>query len=282
MRNAWSTQLGAFGWNTGFQSLMPRGHEILTERALNVTGPGAPGRVRFIYRGRPVDTVVSPAEVTDIIEGNREVDVATLRQTESLIRRVRERPYLAPLLAPALGPAFASFAAGQVAAHVVHSTKEADQKQHALRRTRNQDWRQALQEIAEYMRSLHRSVLATGDPRTRLRRIGAALHLIQDSYCPAHTDRSEARCLRYIRNYGGYDTPVYESSGAGREHRFPTDPRDNINAHPGEARNAVDASQQYLQIAFKVIHARRRAEITGVMEADRDFEQFMQRHFRPC
>jgi hypothetical protein len=261
---------------------MPRGHEILTERALNVSRPGAPGTIRFVIRGRQVDTIVSPAEVTEIIEGNREVDVATLRQTERLVRRVREKPYLPALVGPLVTAAAVSYAAGQAAAHVVHSTKEADQKQHALRRTRSQDWRQALQEIVEYMRALHRAFLSTGDARTRLRRIGAALHLIQDSYCPAHTDRSEARCLRYIRNYGGQDTALYERSGAGREHRFPTDPRDNVHAHPGEARNAVDASQQYLQIAFKVIYATRSGDIVGKMEAERDFERFVQQHFRPC
>src|SRR5438132_638161 len=200
--SAHPTQLGAFGWNTGFESIMPRGHEILTERALNVTAPGAGGVVRFAVQGKAVETAVNPSEVSDIVEGNRAVDVADLRETQRAFAAIRSRPYLPfiPLVGLPLTAAGTAFSAGQAAGHVVHSVKEADQKQHALRRNPSQNWRDALREIVVHLRSLHSGILADPNPRSRLRRIGAALHLIQDSYCPAHTDRSAARCIQYIRN----------------------------------------------------------------------------------
>ena len=61
------------GWNTGFESIMPRGHEILTEGAVGARGPGAGGRLTFTVKGQPITTIVTPAEVTAIVEGNRAI-----------------------------------------------------------------------------------------------------------------------------------------------------------------------------------------------------------------
>lgn len=277
-------QLGAFGWNTGFESIMPRGHEILTERALNVTGPGAGGIVRFNVQGGLIDTTLAPAEVNEIIEGNRAVDVADLRETQRAIGTLRARPYLPllPVVGPTLSTAAAAYSAGQAAAHVVHSVREEDQKRHALRRNPGQNWRDALREIVLDLRNQHSGILAEANPRSRLRRIGAALHLIQDSYCPAHTERSEALCIQYIRNYGGNDSPLWQRAGPGREHNFPTDSRDRIDAHSAEAGRATAASREYLQIVFKILYGRSAAAAAAVQEANGEFEQFVQRHFRPC
>ena len=277
-------QLGAFGWNTGFESIMPRGHEILTERALNVAGSGAGAIVRFTVQGRAIDTTLAASEVSDIIEGNRAVDVDDLRETQRAIGTLRARPYL-PLL-PLVGPAYTAattvMSAGQAAAHVVHSVREEDQKRHALRRNPGQNWRDALRDIVLDLRNQHNAILADANPRSRLRRIGGALHLIQDSYCPAHTDRSASLCIQYIRNYGGYDSPLWQRAGPGREHNFPADPRDRIDAHPAEAGRATAASREYLQIVFKMLYGRSVAAAPAIQEANAEFEQFVQRHFQPC
>src|SRR3954471_15593953 len=92
------TEITMLGWNTGFESIMPRGHETLTERALSTSGPGAGGRVSIVVRGNSVDSVLSPAEVNAIIEGNRSVDVADIRYMQSVIAEARRRPYLVPLV----------------------------------------------------------------------------------------------------------------------------------------------------------------------------------------
>jgi hypothetical protein len=269
------------GWNTGFESIMPRGHEILTERTLGAA-PGDRGTVRFNVQGRAVDTVLAPSEVNDIIEGNRAVDVADLRRTQSIISAARSKPYLLPLLGPIVGGAAATYSAGEATGHVVHSVQEDDQKRHSLRRSRGQNWRDALREIVAHLRLQHGGVLAETNPRARLSKLGAVLHLIQDSYCPAHTERAATGCIQYVRNYGVYDSPVWQRSGAGREHSFPTDSRDNIHAHPALAASAVEASKQYMQIAFKVFYARTASDGAAIAEAAREFEQFIQRHFTAC
>jgi hypothetical protein len=256
---------------------MPRGHEILTERAVGASGPGSRGRLQFLVRGQPVTTDLSPAEVTAIVEGNRAVDVADIRYMQSLLAEARKRPYLLPIV----GGAGVAFSAGQTAAHVVHSLQENDQRHHALRRNRAQSWRNALNEIVLDLRAQHRGILAESNDGSRLRKIGAALHLIQDSYCPAHTERSGA-CITYVRNYGPYDTPLWERSGAGREHSFPTDTRDNVHEHPAQAAGAVAASSQYLGIVFKVLYGRARSDVAAIVEANREFETFVQQHFTAC
>jgi hypothetical protein len=265
------------GWNTGFESIMPRGHETLTERALSASGPGAGGRVSIVVRGNSVDTVLSPAEVNAIVEGNRSVDVADIRYMQSVIAEARRRPYLVPLV----GGAAAAFSAGQTAGHVVHSLQESDQSHHALRRNRSQTWQDGLREIILDLRAQHRGILAESNAGSRLRKIGAALHLIQDSYCPAHTERTGS-CISYVRNYGPYDSPLWERSGAGREHSFPTDPRDNIHLHPVLAAGAVTASAQYLRIVFKILYGRTQADAVAILEANREFEAFIQQHFAAC
>jgi hypothetical protein len=274
---------GSFGWNTGFESIMPRGHEILTERALGMSRPGAAGSVTFTLAGKPVVTELGAQETSDIVEGNRAVDVADLTVTQRMIQAARARPYLlATPFGPALAAGMAALTTSQLANHVVHSVSEADQKLHALRRNPGQDWRTALREIVAELVAQHRDILADGNPRSRLRRIGAALHMIQDSYCPAHTSRTDAGCIDYVRNYGGNDTPLWERGGAAREHMFPMDARDSVAAHPAQASLATQASREYLQIVFKAIYGRMRADPAAVAEADGEFQQFVQRHFRPC
>lgn len=270
---------GNFGWNTGFGPL-PRGHEILTERALGMARPGAPGSVTFTLAGQPVVTELTGQEATDIVEGNRAIDVADLAVTERIWQTARERPYLAPL-APLLAVGAAQVATGQLVAHVAHSVREADQKLHALRRSPGQDWRVALREIVAELQSQHRGILAEPNARARLRRVGAALHLIQDSYCPAHTERGPGNCIRYVRNYGGgsLSTP---GGGSGSEHRFPFDDRDSVAAHPGPATAATAASKEYLQVVFKMIYGRVRANLVAVTEANEEFQQFVLKHFRAC
>lgn len=277
---------GNFGWNTGFAHL-PRGHEILTERALGMSSPRAGGSVTFTLGGQPVVTELSAQETSDIVQGNRAVDVADLSRTQGMVDAVRARPYLlATPLVPVVGPMLAARAgtatAAELVGHVAHSVREAEQKLHALRRNPGQDWRVALREIVAELQAQHRGILAEPNARARLRRVGAALHLIQDSYCPAHTERRAGNCIGYVRNYGGNDNPLWQRAGEGREHQFPFDDRDSVTAHPAHAGAATAASREYLQIVFKMIYGRARSNLVAVTEANDEFQQFVQKHFRAC
>jgi hypothetical protein len=208
--------------------------------------------------------------------------VADLANTQRLLR---SRPLqVASVVLP--GPA-AALVGSELVGHVVHSAREAEQKLHSLRRNPGQDWRVALREIVAELDGQYRGIVAERDAGRRLWRIGTALHLVQDSYCPAHTQRSREGCITYVRNYGGYDTPLWQRGGPNREHRFPTDARDSVAAHPGEANAAVQASREFLQIVFKAIYGKQPAPGAGpdiglVNEAYEDFRRFVQRHFRPC
>lgn len=271
---------GRFGWNTGFENIMPRGHEILTERALGMSSPGGPGAVTINVRGRPIVTELNAQETRAIVEGNRAVDVADLAATQ---RMLQSRPLrIAAAVSPLVAAGAAQVMGTQLIGHVVHSVREAEQKLHSLRRNPGQDWRVALREITAELDSQYRRIVAAGNPFPL---IGAALHLVQDSYCPAHTQRRDRTgCLMYVRNYGGNDNWIFQRGGRDREHMFPTDARDSVAANPSEANAAVAASREFLQIVFKALWGRKRPtpDMAIVNEAYEDFRQFVQRHFAAC
>jgi hypothetical protein len=107
---------------------------------------------------------------------------------------------------------------------------------------------------------------------------GEALHLIQDSYSPAHTERvigtGRRRPIKYIRYYKVGVVPTRPSSrGAPLEHHVPKDPRDHVLGPGGrlkpEAVAATAASRQFLEMMRSHLASPRspsnRAELTRFM-----------------
>ena len=135
--------------------------------------------------------------------------------------------------------------------------KAGEQRRHALRSAVCQPLRDALSEIRNQLARLHGQALRANMSGTRqaaLGLIGEALHLIQDSFSPAHTERvldGATNPIRYIRYFGlrGQTYPT--------EHRvFPApDPRDIITASGGRltpvAVAAITASRQFLQMMLR-------------------------------
>lgn len=130
-----------------------------------------------------------------------------------------------------------------------------EQKRHFLRATVLQGTRAAWTDATNHLRDLHRRILAFGTSRApeQFRLIGEALHLIQDSFAPAHVDRDPgtARIL-FIKNFG-------PTTSGPINHGFPVDLRDRI--HSGifrptlrtEAARAVRASRDYLEMTLRHI-----------------------------
>jgi hypothetical protein len=131
----------------------------------------------------------------------------------------------------------------------------AQQRRHALRRDLCQPLSAALSDMRNQLVLLHANALRASTRRSRslaMGWIGEALHLIQDSYAPAHVERITAGGGRhpivYIRYYG------FIGQGSPREHAFPFDTRDLV-ASGGTlrrwARVAVAASREFLQMMMR-------------------------------
>jgi hypothetical protein len=130
-----------------------------------------------------------------------------------------------------------------------------EQKRHFLRATVLQGTRAAWTDATSHLRDLHRRILAFSTSRApeQFRLIGEALHLIQDSFAPAHVNRdpSTSRIL-FIKNFGPTTSGI-------TDHGFPVDPRDRI--HTGilrptlriEATRAISASREYLVMTLRHI-----------------------------
>jgi hypothetical protein len=205
--------LGELGWDTRFLPLTPiEGHEILTRNAIG------DGRITLTVGPQSVTRALTNEEQRDIIEGNTDVDIQYFRYARTA----------AP--ASVLNPAVYTAAWGLALRGAIATFTPDEQRHHALRRTVDQPQEAALREIIDDLRSQHRGILVEGQPRARLRRIGAALHLIQDSFSPAHVQREDASgwCIRRIRNYGRGSHP--------NEHRVPKDDRDSVTANAPEAK----------------------------------------------
>lgn len=121
-----------------------------------------------------------------------------------------------------------------------------EQKRHALRRLPCQLTRSALAEIRAHLLVLHGKILSARGGRDSWLYAGEALHLIQDSYSPAHVERAlgGTNPIIYIRSYrhGVFVGPT--------EHLYPVDHRDYIkfpSSKPWVAR-ALVVSQEYLTL----------------------------------
>lgn len=201
--------------------------------------------IAFTVGGRPVSVTLTAAEFDAVIAGNRSVDLGW----------------------HGTGTAFAF--------------KEAEQRRHSLRRNYNQPIRNALADIVSSLRAQHGGILAEPNPMERMRRVGKALHLVQDSFSPAHTTRrsGSAWCIEYIRNYGRGGLPIV---GSDREHRVPSDERDKIARSGPSATQATSASRQYLRIVFKAIYGQTKRDPTAIREAAAEFDRFVATILRLC
>ena len=127
--------------------------------------------------------------------------------------------------------------------------KLGEQRRHFLRsiKQRSSDaWFLAI----DHLRALHQSMMASTNRADQFRLIGEGLHLIQDSFAPAHVEREP-------RTGDILDIRVYDPKAAPGDHIFLTDPRDAIftprppNALVIEAQRAISCSKEYLQMLLK-------------------------------
>jgi peptidoglycan hydrolase-like protein with peptidoglycan-binding domain len=129
-----------------------------------------------------------------------------------------------------------------------------DQRRHCLRQELCQEQAAALRDARSHLEGLH--LIAISPIPTAFEMAGEALHLIQDSYSNAHTERilrtaGPPHPIIFIRFFGslGCTHPL--------EHRVfpPPDPRDFITVRGGGltdfARAGVAASREYLRLLLR-------------------------------
>ena len=153
-----------------------------------------------------------------------------------------------------------------------------EQKRHALRSTLTQTQPAALADIrAEFARA-HRAVLREPGARRRMRLIGVVLHLIQDSFSPAHSARDPTRswCISRVRNYGRGRAPA--------EHDTPGDARDSVTGTgaSGPVGQATAWSSRYLQIVMKALRGVLTPDPVATTEAASEASALSAAVFRSC
>jgi hypothetical protein len=162
--------------------------------------------------------------------------------------------------------------------------KADEQRRHFLRRSLCQNLSAALGEARNTLADLHGRALAAfarGPRAGAFGWAGEALHLIQDSYSAAHTERDWAALnvpIVYIRYFGPWGDP------APREHRVlpPPDPRDLIAPHGfliREARAAIATSREYLTLLIRHAAGMAAAGRMPAAAVARELAAFMNRHF---
>jgi hypothetical protein len=135
-----------------------------------------------------------------------------------------------------------------------------EQRRHTLRRTKCQPVSDALSEARNHLIRLHSLALAAPNRQIQFELLGEALHLIQDSYSNAHTERRWGGLggfhpIVFIRFFGFQGSCAFPL-----EHRVipPPDPRDTISAGgtlTAWARESVSASRDYLNMALRHVSA---------------------------
>jgi hypothetical protein len=127
--------------------------------------------------------------------------------------------------------------------------KLGEQKRHFLRSIKQPPWTAWFSAI-DHLQALHQSMMASTNRTDQFRLIGEALHLIHDSFAPAHVEREPSTGdVLNIR--------VYDPKAGPNDHAFLTDPRDAIfsaqppNALAIGAQRAVSCSKEYLQMALR-------------------------------
>lgn len=131
--------------------------------------------------------------------------------------------------------------------------KLGEQHRHFLRSINQPAWSAWFSAI-DHLRTLHQNMLASASRADELRLIGEALHLIQDSFAPAHVER-EPRTGDILNLH------VYDPKPPPGEHIFLVDARDAVWQSPRDgtsppkltaaASDAVSASREYLKMALE-------------------------------
>jgi peptidoglycan hydrolase-like protein with peptidoglycan-binding domain len=169
---------------------------------------------------------------------------------------------------------------------IVHSVDADQQKRHSLRTKFNQSTADALTEIQCHLRQLQVQALdatLAGSLTIAFEMIGEALHLIQDSYSQAHTERTHINDInaphpiRKIRFFGfvGLRPSRYpdEHQVIGYSLHVPFgDPRDDIHDDNGnlkpEAQAAVNASREFLVMMLGQMARRPQPPYNGIELAE--------------
>lgn len=126
--------------------------------------------------------------------------------------------------------------------------KLGEQNRHFLRSIKQPAWAAWFLAI-DHLRLLHQGMMAGTSRADQFRLIGEALHLIQDSFAPAHVERE-------LRTGDIQNIRIYDPKAPPGNHLFLTDARDAIFiAQPpmmltAGARKAIAASSEYLKMAL--------------------------------
>ena len=130
--------------------------------------------------------------------------------------------------------------------------KLGEQNRHFLRSINQPAW-SAWFSAVDHLRFLHQNMLASANRADELRLIGEALHLIQDSFAPAHVEREP-------RTGDILNLRIYDPKPPAGEHTFLVDARDSLWQSPragasppklaAAASDAVTASREYLKMAL--------------------------------
>jgi hypothetical protein len=141
---------------------------------------------------------------------------------------------------------------------LLDSLRPAQQRRHVLRATLCQPVRVALSATRNHLVHLHSQALTAPSRAAAFEWIGEGLHIVQDSYSTAHTERAFGAGLggthpiRYIRFFGFTRRLPPQFTSPPREHAFPTDPRDQITDAAGrlrpESHIAISASREFVQM----------------------------------
>ena len=164
----------------------------------------------------------------------------------------------------------------------LHSFSPSAQRSHSLRRGPGTAQAAALAEIRAHLSALYSLATRAPNRTTSLEWAGEALHLIQDSYSGAHTERAlgagpgGGSPIRRIRAFFITAWPPSRST-APSEHVAPSDPRDSVWAAPGVLRResvfAIQASREYLMMLLR--HLASPSALGNAAE----FRAFLRRHF---
>jgi outer membrane protein OmpA-like peptidoglycan-associated protein len=165
---------------------------------------------------------------------------------------------------------------------IMEQLDECQQHRHGLRAALCQKMPAAIERIRSYLANLYECVLSMPTPQVPDRNaqfelIGEALHLIQDSYSPAHMERNwggpgGVHPILYIRFWH----PT--SPGGPTEHRFPVDERDNLTVASfpiNWVNEAVTASREFLGIVSRHVG---RAGTSGTGYNRGELDAFMNKH----
>jgi hypothetical protein len=145
---------------------------------------------------------------------------------------------------------------------ITNHFKPSQQRRHMLRRHKCQPLEETLAEARQQFIAIYQRIMAAPTREAAFEWVGEALHLIQDSYSPAHTERENggAGAIRFIRYFGlgGLSYPQEHRAMPMRQPNgriFFGDPRDYINLSSTPTRAAIAASRRFIQLVLRHLQA---------------------------